>query len=257
MEFVVIMNSTNNLALELTNISLGFEGTVALKDVSIAFKPGTVSCVVGPNGAGKTTLFGVASGYLKPDSGNVFLGGREITGGSPTTISRLGIGRLFQDVRAFSGMTLLENVAASKKNHPGDSLLSSLIWPLVGSQAESENLKNAMDHLSFVGLAEYKDALAQNVSYGQQKLTAIARLMNNEAECFLLDEPTAGLSDIATKNLLSTIRKLAELGKTVVVIEHSLRVVQEIGDIVFLLKAGEIVSSGNPSEILGSYFSEL
>lgn len=244
------MLSTDTEELEVREVTKSFGGTRALDGVSVGFERGRVTCVIGPNGAGKTTLFNAVSGLIPVDRGDVLYKGASLGRLPPYAIARLGVGRLFQDVRVFKRMTLLENVAAAHKESRGEMPWAALLWPLIGGQEEEENLKKAKAHLEFVGLAELADQWAEHVSYGQQKLMAIARLLNNGAECFLLDEPVAGVNPVMVEKLLGVIRRLAEGGKTVVVIEHNLGVVRELADWVYLMDNGRIEAFGPPSEIL-------
>lgn len=237
--------------LELLEVTKSFGGTCALDHVSVGFERGQITCIIGPNGAGKTTLFHVSRGALEPDTGEVVYRGRVLNGTPAYQRARLGIGTLFQDVRVFAKMTLLENVAAAGKQNPGESPLAAAVWPLIGRKKEDENLENAHSYLSFVGLSEMSNTWAERVSYGQQKLVAIARLLNNGGDCLLLDEPTAGVHPDMVSSILDVIRNLAGMGKTIIVIEHDLGVVRKVGDWVYLMDEGRIESFGTPSEILG------
>lgn len=244
------MLSTDPTELELKEVSKHFGGVKAIDDVSIGFEPGKITCVIGPNGAGKTTLFNLISGALIPDAGEISYKEKSIHGLSVHRVARLGIGRLFQDVRVFPRMTLIENVAVACKDSPGERFWHGPIWPIVGRLEEKSNLANAAEHLAFVGLAGMSEETGERISYGQQKLVAIARLLNNKAHCLLLDEPTAGVNPSMVEQILSVISRLAQSGKTVVVIEHDLGIVGEIGDWVYLMDRGRVEAFGTAAEML-------
>jgi ABC-type branched-subunit amino acid transport system ATPase component len=244
------MSSIDVTDLELRGIAKAFGGNCALRDVSVGLEHGLVTCIVGPNGAGKTTLFNVVSGFVTPDTGEVLYRGRRINGLPAHEVARLGIGRLFQDVRVFTRMTLLENVTVASKRNVAENPAVALCWPWIGGKEEKENIERARGYLEFVGLAELASYCAEDVSYGQQKLLAVARLLNNDADCFLLDEPTAGVNPERVIDLLTVIRKLAESGHAVVVIEHNLQSVRQLADWVYVMDAGSIEAFGSPSEVL-------
>ena len=236
--------------LELQDVTKSFGGLVAVDKVSLTFSKGKITGLIGPNGAGKTTIFNLISGFLKPDSGSIILDGRRIDGLPPWEIANLGIGRLFQDVRAFGKLTVLENVLLAKNPQPGESPLTSLFKRKKVLELEKENLKEARRWLKFVGLWDQRNTLAENLSYGQQKLLTIARLLNGRFEVLLLDEPTAGVHPKMVRSILEVIRRLTEEGKAVIVTEHNMGVIAEISDWVYFLSEGKLVSSGPPQEVL-------
>lgn len=235
--------------LALDQVTKSFDGVCALNCVNAVFDPGSVICIIGPNGAGKTTLFAVASGFVRPDHGEVTYAGRPITRLSPHRIARLGLGRLFQDLRLFRHLSVLENVAVANQELRGEHPLASLLWPLIGGHHERKNLLCARRHLEVAGLTDCADQPAEYLSYGQQKLLAITRLLNSNMQCMLLDEPTVGLSPAMVSRVISVIRALAEEGRTIVVVEHDLAVVRELADCVYVMEDGVIRARLSPSEI--------
>jgi len=243
-------NMNDVAELELIGVSKCFGGVHALSDVSIGFDSGKITCIIGPNGAGKTTLFNLITGNICPDTGEIRFKGEALQGRPSHLIARKGIGRLFQDIRIFRKMTAFANVCVAAQHQPGERILFSAVWPLVGWGDEALNQKMAMEHLEFVGLGEFANRLGEELSYGQQKLLAIARLLNSEASCFLLDEPTAGVQPEMVAKLTQVIRGLTAKGHSVVVIEHDLGIVGELADWVFLMDRGRIEAFGTPSEIL-------
>jgi ABC-type branched-subunit amino acid transport system ATPase component len=243
--------STASCVLELRDVTKSFGGLVAVDSASLAFSKGKITGLIGPNGAGKTTIFNIITGFLKPDAGTINLNGYAINGLHPWQIAQLGIGRLFQDVRVFDKLTALENVLLAKKEQPGENPLVSLFRRKTALDVEKKNMDEARKWLEFVGLEEKEDSLAENLSYGQQKLLAIARLLAGGFEVLLLDEPTAGINPQMVKSVLDVIRRLAQEGKTVVVIEHNMSVIMEISDWVYFMDEGKVVTFGLPREILG------
>lgn len=237
--------------LELENVSKSFDGILAADQVSLGFDQGRITALIGPNGAGKTTVFNLISGLLHPDAGTIIYRNDNIAGLSPWNIAQLGIGRLFQDVRLFNQMTVLDNVLTAYKNQKGESALFSVIAPWYVGKEKRSNTIEALKLLEFIGLAEKAQELTENLSYGQQKLLAIARLLAAGSDVLLLDEPTAGVSVQMVATLLDVIRRLAKEGKTAIVIEHNMNIVFEVADWVYFMDEGQVVSFGLPNEVLG------
>jgi len=237
--------------LELIDVSKSFDGLKAVDQVSIGLQKGKITALIGPNGAGKTTIFNLISGFIKPDSGQILYRGQNMVGLSPWEIASLGIGRLFQDVRVFSRLTVLDNVLAAFKGQKGEKVMVAILGRGKVLSEEARNKEKALELLRFVGLAEKASDLAENLSYGQQKLLSIARLLAAEADVLLLDEPTAGVNPAMIGQILKVARTLAEQGKTVVIIEHNMNVVVEVADWVYFMDDGQIVSFGLPKDVLG------
>ncbi len=238
--------------LELVGISKCFDGVKAVDSVSLDFSSNKITALIGPNGAGKTTVFNIISGFLKPDEGSIKFNGQNIVGLPPPRIAKEGIGRLFQDVRIFKEMTVLDNVMAAFRNQVGEKWWVSLVNPFKVKKQERELVKKAELLLQFVDLREKKNERAENLSYGQQKLLAIARLLASDAKILLLDEPTAGVSPSTIPRLLEVIRSLRDQGKAVILIEHNLNVVSEISDWVFFMDEGQVAYFGLPVDVLGN-----
>jgi branched-chain amino acid transport system permease protein len=235
--------------LKLTDISKSFDGTVALDGFSAEVPEGAVVGLVGPNGAGKTTLFNVVTGFLRPDAGEVLSRGRRLIGIPPHKVSRLGIARTFQELRLIYRMTLLENVMLAFPRQAGESPAGAFaLWPLVSKQ-ERHNRDEAVGLLEYVGLAEKADDLADNLSYGQQKLLALACCLAAGGELLLLDEPVAGVAPMMVEKILDLIRDLKARGKTVVLIEHNFAAVTDVCDRVIFMDEGRGVAEGTPDEI--------
>jgi ABC-type branched-subunit amino acid transport system ATPase component len=237
--------------LELQNVSKSFDGTKAVDGVSLGFDQGKITALIGPNGAGKTTVFNLISGFLRPDEGAISYQDKNVAGLPPWRRAQMGIGRLFQDVHLFERMSVKDNVLAAFKNKFGESALMSVIARRKIEKKERTHITEALKLFDFVGLTDKANELAENLSYGQQKLLSIARLLANGAEFLLLDEPTAGVNPQMVGALLEIIRRLTKEGKTIAVIEHNMNIVIEIADWVYFMDEGQVVSFGLPSDVLG------
>jgi len=242
------------MILRTQHLTKHFGGIVALDDVTVEFHPGSVTALIGSNGAGKSTLFNAIAGLVTPDRGDVFLGNGEnlrLNGLPAHAIARHGIGMLFQDVRVFRKLTALENVAAGAQRQPGEHPVANLFRRQACARREREVINQARQWLDFVGLAEKAHLWAENLSYGQQKLLAIARLLACDARVLLLDEPTAGVHPDRIEQLLGLIQKLADdHNRTVIMIEHNREVVAQVSDRVYRLESGAIVASGPTAQVL-------
>jgi ABC-type branched-subunit amino acid transport system ATPase component len=248
------------MRIETESLSKSFGGVVALDDVTVEFPPGSVTAIIGPNGAGKTTLFNVLAGFLAPDSGSVYLwnDGQEsavsrsnITRLPPHQIARRGVGVLFQDVRAFKGLSATDNVAVAVQQQAGESPLACILESTRVRADEAAAIERARRYLTYVGLEDKAHLWASQLSYGQQKLVGIARLLASDASVLLLDEPTAGVHPDMVGQLLDLVQRLAsERECAVVMIEHNLNVVRSVGDWVYLMADGRVEVFGTPQEVL-------
>lgn len=242
---------SNNTILKIEKLNKSFGGVAAIQNISLDIPKSRIVSLIGPNGAGKTTLFNVINGFIPPDRGHISYNDQTITHKKPWQIARLGVGRLFQDVRVLPKLTVLENVMIAFKDQPGENPVISLFRPFKTRQIHKSLETKAREWLEFVGLSEHTHKPAENLSYGQQKLLVIARLLTFEADLLLLDEPASGVHPKMLGHIGEFIRKLvSEFGKTVLIIEHNLSFVREISDIVHLLDDGKLVSSGKPGEVL-------
>ncbi len=235
--------------LLLDNIWKTFGGVRAVNGVSIDFQAGKATCLLGPNGAGKTTLFNIISGFLTPDRGDVIyldVEGAEwnLVGLRPWEIARLGIGRLFQDVRVFKGMTVLDNVLTSFQGQLGESSWNTIFAREAMREQERDFKERAEELLLLVGLEDRLEALAGELSYGEQKLLSIARLLATDAEVLLLDEPSSGVDAQMNKVLLDLILRLKGEGKTIIIIEHNMSFVIKVADWVYFMDEGRIPAFG-------------
>src|ERR1019366_2218672 len=221
--------------LSATGLEVSFGGLRALQDCSFTVKRGRITCLVGPNGAGKTTIFNVITGFHRPDGGTVGLKGKPLDGMKPQAIVAAGIARTFQNLRLFVDLTALDNVVVALPSQTGEEPLSAIFRPLHVARAQPGHREEAMQILQHVGLAARAGEFVRNLSYGEQKLLTVARGLATGAELLLLDEPASGLSASALDQIMDLLRRLQTEGKTLLVVEHNTRVVQQIADEVLFL----------------------
>ncbi|MBI4637471.1 MAG: ABC transporter ATP-binding protein [Candidatus Rokubacteria bacterium] len=217
--------------LEIDGVSKHFGGVAAVNRVSLALEAGRIYGLIGPNGSGKTTLFNCITGLDRRDAGRVLFNGERIDGLAPYRIARKGIGRTFQVTRVFPELTALENLLVVTRGSVGD--------------AE----RRALELLRFVRLEGLRNEFAGNLSYGQQKLVEFVRVLMREPSLILLDEPAAGVNRTLLNDLLEAVRRLRDEGKTVLLVEHDMKVVMGLCETVFVLDYGEKIAEGPPGLI--------
>jgi branched-chain amino acid transport system permease protein len=237
------------LALEISGLSKRFGGVQALDGVAFSAAPGSCCAIVGPNGSGKTTLLNLASGYYRPDAGSVKIGGVESLGSSAQKIAARGIGRTFQTPRLVAGLTALDNVVLGAFMRERADLLS-IALRLPYARMEARRLREeALGFLQFVGVADRAETEAGETPHGQQRLIEIARAMMGGARLILLDEPAAGLSMAELDRLERLIKRICELGATIVIVEHHLDLVANIASHVTVLDRGMVLAEGKPAAV--------
>ncbi len=240
---------TENL-LTAEHIVKRFGGLTAVNDVNFTIPRNAIVSIIGPNGAGKTTFFNCITGFYQINEGSLTFDGQRLDGRSSNQITRLGIARTFQNIRLFSNMTATENVMVGEEAH----LHATWIGAIFGTKATRDEEAAAEEEghrlLEFVGLRGKGDWLAKNLSYGDQRRLEIARALASQPKLLLLDEPTAGMNPRETAETTIFIRKLRdELGITVLLIEHDMRVVMGISEQVTVLDYGQKIAEGTPLEI--------
>lgn len=236
--------------LKLTNVGVGYAGLQALSEVSFHVQPGEIVAFVGPNGAGKTTLFNVISGYAKPTSGTIELRGRSIGGQPPAAIASEGVRRTFQNGGVFTGMTVFENVLTGLHSKTRSSMLGLALNLRGARKAEAEAERTAWELLDKMGLAEFANRKASDLSGGQQRLLEIIRTVITEPPVVLLDEPAVGLSPTARIKLAEIMKYLAkERNAAVLLIEHAVELVMSVSDRVIVLNGGKKIAEGKPEEV--------
>ena len=240
---------TDNI-FESKDVLKRFGGLVAvsIEDFTIP-RTGIVS-IIGPNGAGKSTFFNCITGFYQIDEGEMFFNGHRLNGRTIDQTTRLGIARTFQNIRLFNNMTAIENIMVGQEPH----LTSSPIGAIFGTRRTREEEQAAVDEalrlLSFAGLSGKGDLMAKNLPYGDQRRLELARALGSKPALLLLDEPTAGMNPRETHDMMNFIRRLRdELGITILLIEHDMRVVMGISEYVTVLDYGQKIAEGTPQEI--------
>ena len=234
----------DGVVLEVAAVSKSFGALAALTDVSLAVHEGEVFSVIGPNGAGKSTLFNVVSGLHAPSRGRVRFRGREIGGLAPEAINRLGVAKTFQLTNVFPEISVGENVRVAAQSRSADSGRLASLWRRPDVDARVDELLDAF------GLAARRDALAGNLSHGEQRYLEICLALATEPSLLLLDEPTAGMTPGETKGATQLIRHVARArGLTLLLIEHDMSVVMGISDRIAVLHFGAKIAEGTPEAI--------
>jgi branched-chain amino acid transport system ATP-binding protein len=233
------------------HVSKEFGGLVAVNDVSIDVPKRSIVSIIGPNGAGKTTLFNMLTGLYKPNNGRIYFEGGDITSKRPDDITSLGVARTFQNIRLFRAMTAVENVVVGRHARMKAGVWGSIFRPPHVRREEQAVRERSREILDYVGLNHAVfDQLAGHLSYGDQRRVEIARALASDPTMLLLDEPTAGMNPQESDRLTDFMRKLRDdLGLTILLIEHDMRVVMGISEQITVLDLGERIAEGPPEEI--------
>ncbi|MCU4744974.1 ABC transporter ATP-binding protein [Streptomyces sp. JH002] len=241
--------------LEVSGVTLRFGGLTSLNDVALSMGRGEILAIIGPNGAGKTSFFNSLTGAYIPQEGSIgFLprgGGRhELRGCKPHLVSRRGVSRTFQNIRLFGALTALENVKIAVETRQKTDALSIMLGLPHARRAERESDRRAHEVLSFVGLEGRLNELASSLSYGEQRRLEIARGLATDPELLLLDEPAAGTNPTEKRDLEDLIRRInTDLGVSVLLIEHDMRLVMSVADRVVVLNFGKKIAEGTPAQV--------
>jgi branched-chain amino acid transport system ATP-binding protein len=235
--------------LDARGVSKRFGGLTAVNRVDFALEAGIAS-IIGPNGAGKTTLFNILTGLYAPDEGSIAFRGRPLVGLRPDQITALGICRTFQNIRLFANMTAIENVLVGMHVRVDLRLWDVLLRGPNFLKREGRLWASAAALLERVGLRASANEVSRNLSYGDQRRLEIARALASQPTLLLLDEPSAGMTQGEAAALMALLRQLvSELGLTILLIEHNMRVVMEVSDRVTVLDHGEKIAEGRPAEV--------
>ena len=237
--------------LSVAGLNKRFGGLQALNECSFTADEGRITCLVGPNGAGKTTIFNLITGFLRADAGRMQFRGKSLDGLRPQAVVRAGVARSFQNLRLFQDLTAVDNVLVGQPHHFGEEPFGAIFRPWHTARALRRRRADATAILDHVGIAARAGEFVRNLSYGEQKLLSIARLLATGADLLLLDEPTSGLSGAALDGVMMLLRRLQGDGKTLLVVEHNTRVVQQIADEVLFLHQGQLIAQGTPAAITG------
>ncbi|HEY6073573.1 MAG TPA: ABC transporter ATP-binding protein [Anaerolineales bacterium] len=236
---------------EAKAITMTFGGLTAVNRVDFSIDKGMIASLIGPNGAGKTTFFNTMTRVYVPTSGEMSFEGKNLAGLKPFHITALGIARTFQNIRLFANMSAIDNVLVGEHCRMHSNLLGQILRTPGTLKEEAEARARALEMLEFVGLRRADaEVTSKNLSYGLQRRLEIARALASQPKLLLLDEPTAGMNPNETLDLTNFIQRIRkELGLTILLIEHHMRVVMSISDRVSVLDYGEKIAEGSPAEV--------
>ena len=227
-----------------------FGGLLAVNDLDFAIPERSIVSLIGPNGAGKTTFFNMLTGVYKPTAGQILFDGTDVTARPPHTITKLGIGRTFQNIRLFPQMTALENVLVGMHCRLKGGILGSIFGTPRVRREEREAHAKARELLRYSGLGRVDDELAENLSYGDQRRLELARALATEPKLLLLDEPTAGMNPQETVRFTDFLGRLQnDRPVSILLIEHDMKVIMGVSERVTVLDYGEKIAEGTPAEI--------
>lgn len=236
---------------EAKSISMVFGGLTAVNKVNFEMEKGMIASVIGPNGAGKTTFFNTITRVYNPTSGDMSFDGHSLAGKKPFEVTALGIARTFQNIRLFANMSAMENILVGEHCRMKSNLVGQILHTAATIKEEADARARALELLEYVGLKRSDaNVTAKNLPYGLQRRLEIARALASQPKMLLLDEPTAGMNPNETIDLTNFIQRLrSELGLSILLIEHHMRVVMAISDRVSVLDYGEKIAEGTPSEV--------
>ena len=235
--------------LRTDGVGVRFGGLVALEDVTIDVEPNIITALIGPNGAGKSTLLHAISGFQPVTSGRVLLRGADITKLPAHARIGLGMARTFQDNEVLPRLTVLENTLLGIQGQSGERVWRLVLTPRQVRRQKRASVERALDILDSLGLRALADRMAGALSYGQQKLLVLARMLATDADLFMLDEPGAGLSSRYIDQVGEALCKMVTLGKTVVLVDHNMRLIMNYAQRVVVLHHGQVIARGTPEEI--------
>lgn len=235
--------------LETKKVTVRFGGLTAVDEVSIKVQPNKITALIGPNGAGKTTLFNGISGVHKLTSGEVLLDDQHLEGKRGFQINEAGIARTYQVINLFWKMSVLENVLVGMNSRLEASFWDSLFSTKKKRLEEERIHQEAQELLAFVGLSEYADAPASSLSYGKQRLLEIVRGLASKPKVILLDEPAAGMNTTEKAELDILLKKIIDMGVTILVVEHDMKLIMNVSDYIYVLCNGKLLAEGVPAEI--------
>ncbi|MCO4888892.1 ABC transporter ATP-binding protein [Cupriavidus sp. WGtm5] len=241
--------SNNDFLLSVQGVNKRFGGLQALSEVGLQIKPGEIYGLIGPNGAGKTTFFNVITGLYTPDSGEFVLGGKPYRPTAVHEVAKAGIARTFQNIRLFGDMTALENVMVGRHVRSKAGVFGAIFRP-PSVRREEEGIEDmAHDLLDYVGIGKYANFTARNLSYGHQRRLEIARALATEPKLLALDEPAAGMNATEKVELRGLLDKIKNDGRTILLIEHDVKLVMGLCNRLTVLDYGKVIAQGLPHEV--------
>ena len=235
--------------LSIDGVGKSFGGLRAVNNVSFSVARGQLVAVIGPNGAGKTTLFNLITGVYPVTAGIIRFAGRELQGLPPHEVTVLGVARTYQNIRLFRGMSVLDNVLVGTHCRTAANVFDAMLHTRRAGREERESRKHARALLDFFGIGKYESQLAMNLPYGDQRRLEIARALATRPTLLLLDEPAAGMNPAETIELIALIRRIRDLGVTVLLVEHDMKVVMQVSENIVVLDHGEKIAEGSPVQI--------
>jgi branched-chain amino acid transport system ATP-binding protein len=236
--------------LQVKHMTHYFGGLRAVNDYNLEIESGQVRGLIGPNGAGKTTIFNLITGIFKPSEGEVLLEGQNLVGLRPHQIASLGLARTFQNLRLWRHMTVLEHVKQARYSKLDYGLIGAFFGTPKRHREEDESDRIAHKLLELVGIPQHADQIVTNLPYGAQRRVEMARALAIEPKVLFLDEPTAGMNPEELDQMMQIIRQVhQELGMAIFLIEHRMRVVMELCEVIQTLVFGEVIAEGGPDEI--------
>jgi branched-chain amino acid transport system ATP-binding protein len=245
-----LTDETLNSLLKAENLNLSFAKVMALDNVSLELRPGEILSVIGPNGAGKTSLLNCINGFYRPQQGKIYFEGNDISRMSSHKRARLGIGRTFQGIQLFLGMTTLHNIMAGRHIHMKTNFLQGFIyWPWVAREAV-EHREVAEEIIDFLEMEAIRDALVGELGYGLRKRVDLGRALALDPKVLIMDEPMAGMNMEEKEDMARFILDIQEYRKTpIVLVEHDMEVVMDISNRVVVLDWGRVIAEGTPQEV--------
>lgn len=240
--------------LEVRGVTLRFGGLTSLNDVSLTHRRGEILSVIGPNGAGKTSLFNCLTGVYTPQEGQVVFRpepGRDlqVVGQKVYDVNRMGVARTFQNIRLFNALTAIENVKIGVESHQKTGPMAAMLRLPKARREDRASDDEAFALLDFVGLGKRANEISSSLPYGDQRRLEIARAMGTRPKLLLLDEPAAGTNPAEKRQLETLIRKIADAGISVLLIEHDMKLVMSVAQNVVVLNFGQVIAAGRPEEV--------
>jgi branched-chain amino acid transport system ATP-binding protein len=240
---------SEQIILNIAGVNKRFGGLQALSNVSVKIEKGQIYGLIGPNGAGKTTFFNVITGLYQPDTGSFELAGKPYSPSAPHEVAKAGIARTFQNIRLFGEMSALENVMVGRHVRTHQGVLGAVLHHKAAREEEAGIRQRAMELLEFVGIANFADRTSRYLSYGDQRRLEIARALATDPQLLALDEPAAGMNATEKLSLRELLLKIKAEGKTILLIEHDVKLVMGLCDRMTVLDYGKPIAEGLPAEV--------
>ncbi|WP_432380282.1 ABC transporter ATP-binding protein [Duganella sp. P38] len=240
---------TEQVILQIAGVNKRFGGLQALTDVGIKIMQGQIYGLIGPNGAGKTTFFNVITGLYQPDTGTFELAGKPYSPSAPHQVAKAGIARTFQNIRLFGEMTALENVMVGRHVRSKQGVFGAIFRHKAAREEEAAIRQRAQELLDFVGIGQFASRTSKFLSYGDQRRLEIARALATDPQLLALDEPAAGMNATEKLALRELLIKIKQQGRTVLLIEHDVKMMMSLCDRMMVLEYGKPIAEGLPAEI--------